>query len=212
MTTLGLISDIHANPAPLSEALAIFQQQNVDMILCPGDIAGYGDALDETVRLLIDSQCQSVRGNHENWYLQQQHDNNSATYNYINALPASLELTLQGQAIFMVHAQPPADCMGGIRLLDKHGELDDTLVKKWTTELADFEHDVLIVGHTHQVFAEQLARTLVINPGSCSYNHSCAILTLPGLTVDFYSLSNQQILKSWNWGTNQLSQDSQNNH
>ena len=65
MALVGLISDVHATPAPLAEALSIFRGKGVDRILCAGDIAGYGEQLDETVTLLIDSGCQTICGNHE---------------------------------------------------------------------------------------------------------------------------------------------------
>jgi predicted phosphodiesterase len=41
---------------------------------------------------------------------------------------------------------------------------------------------VLVVGHTHQVFAETVGGVLVVNPGSSAFNHSCAILSLPDCT------------------------------
>ena len=69
----------------------------------------------------------------------------------------------------------------------------------WTNELEDFDHDVLIVGHTHQVFAEQLGNTFVVNPGSSQFNHSCMILSLPDLSVQTFALGDQSILKSWNF-------------
>ncbi|HEC11905.1 MAG TPA: metallophosphoesterase, partial [Acidiferrobacteraceae bacterium] len=40
-TKIGIISDLHATPAPVAEALSIFDQQGVDEVLCAGDIAGY---------------------------------------------------------------------------------------------------------------------------------------------------------------------------
>jgi putative phosphoesterase len=206
-TCLGLISDVHATPAPLAEALAIFQQQQVDIILCPGDIAGYGNALDETVDLLMESQCKTILGNHEIWYLEKPEHAHTAIFRYLASLPRSLEFTLESKNLYMVHASPPDSYMEGIRLLDQDGKINPEQKQQWESRLAGFNHDVLIVGHTHQVFAEKLSGTLVVNPGSTTYNHSCAILSVPELTVDFYSLSNQRILKSWNWGTNQLPQD-----
>ena len=48
---VGLISDVHATPDPVSEALTIFQHEGVDTILCAGDIAGYRAELEQTVGL-----------------------------------------------------------------------------------------------------------------------------------------------------------------
>ena len=74
---------------------------------------------------------------------------------------------------------------------------------KWTKSLVDFDHDVLIVGHTHQVYAEQLGRVLVINPGSVPFNHSCMILSLPDLSVETYALGDREIAHCWNFSMQQ---------
>ena len=196
---LGLVSDVHAHPAPLGEALSLFQQQDVELVLCPGDIAGYGSALDETVNLLADSGCQAILGNHEIWYLDEAGDPAGPSYRYIQSLPRTRDFVLEGVKVFMVHASPLDSYAGGIRLLDKRCEPDPEQVRYWTNALTEFAYDVLIIGHTHQVFAEQLGSTLVINPGSTAYNHSCAILTLPEMSVEFHALSGKQIKRCWNW-------------
>ena len=67
-TRIGLISDIHASCAPLAEALDVLQEAGAELILCAGDIAGYGEELEQCVRLLADSGVRSVRGNHDLWY------------------------------------------------------------------------------------------------------------------------------------------------
>ncbi|MEO8331687.1 MAG: metallophosphoesterase family protein [Gallionella sp.] len=69
-TRIGLLSDVHATPEPVAEALALFKSRGVDRILCPGDIAGYGADLDHTVALLLEHDCQAVLGNHEIWHLE----------------------------------------------------------------------------------------------------------------------------------------------
>ncbi len=48
-TRIGIVSDVHATPAPLRDALSIFKKEGVDRIFCAGDIAGYGKELDQTV-------------------------------------------------------------------------------------------------------------------------------------------------------------------
>jgi len=200
MKKLGLISDPHAYPEPVAEALSIFKQQQVDAIWCPGDVAGYGKELEETVRLLQQSDCQVIMGNHEIEYIQKHPElKDTSVYGYLSRLPGNKMQNIDGKTVYMVHASPPDLLHGGIRLLDKHGEVIESDKQDWTTRLSDFEPEVLIVGHTHQVFAQRLGSTLVINPGSSQFNHSCAVLNLPDLNVQWFSLSGQSIRKSWNW-------------
>lgn len=201
MKKLGLISDPHAEPAPVAEALAIFKRERVDAIWCTGDIAGYGEQLAETIALLREAACQSILGNHEIWYLEKQDAGRDTVIdNYLNSLPLVLHKEIEGKRLYMVHASPPDSMVDGIRLLDQHGNLLEAEKQRWTERLRHFEHEVLIVGHTHQVFARQLGTTYVINPGSTCFNHSCAILRLPDLAVQWFALSGRSITKSWNWG------------
>lgn len=201
MKKLGLISDPHAYPEPVAEALSIFKHEKVDAIWCTGDIAGYGEGLEETMRLLQQSNCQLIMGNHEINYLQK----NSAVVNtnvnsYLTNLPRVIQQDIEGKTVYMVHASPPDSLMEGIHLLDQQGNIIESEKQDWTRRLNNFEYDVLIVGHTHQVFSEILGSTLVINPGSSQFNHSCAILSLPDINVQWFALSGQSIKKSWNWG------------
>lgn len=205
-TKIGLISDVHATAAPLAEALSIFKREAVDTILCAGDIAGYGDELDQTVELL-QGTCQAIAGNHDLWYLER-HSNNTGdqcdpgTSLFLEKLPATVEMAIESRSLYMVHASPPRSYLDGIKLLDAEGNLDPGLRQEWTRRLAGFGHEVLIVGHTHQVYAERLGETLVVNPGSTRFNHTCATLTFPGLEFRLYPLSNKTPLKTWNWGIN----------
>jgi putative phosphoesterase len=199
MALLGLISDVHATVAPVQEALAIFAEAGVDKILCAGDIAGYHDAVEETVALLIDHDVQAVRGNHDLRYLDRCSEAGRAAA-YFRQLPAVLDIQVAGRRVFMVHAEPPDACEGGgIRLLDQDGRVRPERAALWTQQLVNYDYDVLVVGHSHQVFAERLGNTLVVNPGSSVFNHSCAILRLPEMSVQLLPLSCQPIRKTWNW-------------
>lgn len=199
-TRLGLISDPHATPGALDYALTLFQQHKVDRILCGGDIAGYFDGLDATIELLIANNCESIIGNHDQSFLHKNADDHeSKSYQYLKQLDETLQLELEGKRIYMVHAAPPSEQHGGIKLLDLDGNLIAERKSLWQQRLKDFDHDVLIVGHTHQVFAEQLGDVLVINPGSSAFNHSCMILTLPEMKVQLFALEDKEIVKCWNW-------------
>jgi putative phosphoesterase len=88
-------------------------------------------------------------------------------------------------------------------LRDRYGNIVAERKTDWMQSLADFHHDVLIVGHTHQVYAEQLGRVLVINPGSVPFNHSCMVLSLPDLRVETYALGDREITHCWNFSMQQ---------
>jgi len=201
-TRIGLISDVHATPEPAAEALALFESLGVDAVFCLGDIAGYGEDLEDVVALLIDHGCRAIVGNHEIWYLSDHADEKDSLINrWFGSLPRVLQLTIEGRRLYLVHASPPDSTMDGIKLLDLDGNVIKDAKDAWRRRLRGFEHDVLLVGHTHQVFCEQIGGTLVINPGSTRFNHTCAILSLPELELRIFSLSGRQPVKSWNWGS-----------
>jgi len=198
-TRIGLISDVHAMPAPLQEALLLFRQQGIEQVFCMGDIAGYGSELEATIDLLREYDCQSILGNHDQWYLDASEYADTQTTQFFCRLPLHREMTIEGVTVYMVHASPPDSCMDGIRLLAQNGMLMPEQQQAWSEQLAGFEPDVLVVGHTHQLFTEKLASTLVINPGSTRFNHSCAILSLPDCTVEWFGLSGSEPQRIWNW-------------
>lgn len=201
MTAIGLLSDVHASAAPVREALALFARSGVQQVFCAGDIAGYHDELAETVALLVERGVQAVRGNHDLRYLEAAGgaaDDRAAAW--FSGLPAVIDTVIDGRRVYMVHAEPPDACAGGgIRLLDPDGAVRPERAAHWSRQLADCDCDVLVVGHTHQVFAERLGPTLVVNPGSTVFNHACAILHLPELAVQVFALSGRPVTRYWNW-------------
>lgn len=198
------MSDMHAATTPVAEALAIFVRERVDRIFCGGDIAGYGNQLDDTIDLLRQSDCLGVIGNHDQWYLGLGEAGNPGTKRYLRSLPLARSFVLEGLSVYLVHASPPVETMGGIRLLDEDGRPMSAQRAQWKERLSDFGYDVLVVGHTHQIYAEYLGNTLVINPGSTLFNHSCAVLTLPERQLQWFGLSGYEPTSTWNWGTSPM--------
>lgn len=203
-TKIGLLSDPHATPQPVAEALTVFAREQVDRVLCAGDIAGYGNALAETIDLLRQAGVVCVLGNHDLWYLARHHGKDRRVDVFLEALPSALEFMMEGCTVYLVHAHPPDANRGGIRLRNQQGNLDATALAEWTARLAGFGRQLLVVGHTHQVYAERFGPTLLINPGSCTFNHSCAIVTLPEMRIDWFALCGKPISLIWNWGKNKL--------
>lgn len=203
-TRIGLLSDPHATPQPVAEALAVFRREHVDRVLCAGDIAGYGQALAQTIELLRQAGSACVMGNHDLWYLARHRGEDPRMDAFLQALPGVLEFMIEGCSVYLVHAHPPAANRGGIRLRNPQGELDAGAIAEWTARLAGFGRRLLIVGHTHQVYAEWIGATLLVNPGSSAFNHSCAIISLPELRIEWFPLGGKPISPVWNWGRNQL--------
>ena len=199
-TRIGLVSDVHAVPAALSEALAIFKRNQVDKIICAGDIAGYFEAVEATIELLVENNCASIAGNHDQTFIETHADETETpAYRFLATLPETLEFEVDDRRVYVVHAHPPASQHGGIKLLDVDGNLIPGQLAYWHQQLQDADYDVLIVGHTHQVYAQRIGDVMLINPGSSVFNHSCAILELPSMQVEFFSLEGREILKSWNF-------------
>jgi putative phosphoesterase len=198
-TRLGLVSDVHASPEPLAAALDLFAREGVERVLCAGDIAGYGDALDATIDLLRGAGVETIHGNHDRWFLEAQGVATRASRDWLSELPAVLEEEVEGRRLYCVHASPPQSLMDGIRLLDESGAMDTAARAGWTARLAGLDADLLVVGHTHQLFAECLGETLVVNPGSTLFNRSCAIVDLPSLEVRLLALPGETARVVWDW-------------
>ena len=204
-TKIGLISDTHSTLAPLKEALEIFKREQVDSIICAGDIAGYGEKkiqhdIEPLIELLEEHHCKMIAGNHDHWSDEQVSENKERVSAFFNSLPSHLELNIEGKRIYVVHASPPDLEHGGIKLLDPEGEVYQDRKDFWAKELKDLNIDILIVGHTHQILCEQLGDILLVNPGSTVFNHNCSILSLPDMQVQNFALSNKEPIKVWNWG------------
>jgi putative phosphoesterase len=169
---VGLIADIHGNLVALETVLADLAADQVDRLICLGDIAVLGPRPSEVIARLRDLKCPSVLGNVDAWLLDDsliEHSTSAlATWNasrlydadraYIRACPPTLELPLDaGVTLLACHGSPrsyneviaagtpPAD------LLALLGEPRPALVAG---------------GHTHRQLLRRDAETLLINPGS----------------------------------------------
>jgi len=201
--TLGLISDVHADAAPLREALERLRAAGAETLLCAGDIAGYGAELEACVALLEAYDVRSVAGNHDRWYVEDTGDavdGGGAATGYLAGLPTHRTLEVAGTRLYLVHASPPDALLEGIRLRDEQGALLPGECAAWSARLAGAPFEVLVVGHTHQLFAERLGAALVLNPGSTCFNYSCMLLTLPELAVRVVPLGGRTPRLSWHWG------------
>lgn len=61
----AVISDIHANKEALESVLADIASQNIQQIICLGDIVGYASSVRASLKIIRDLGCPTVLGNHD---------------------------------------------------------------------------------------------------------------------------------------------------
>jgi putative phosphoesterase len=183
---IGIVSDIHATPQALRRALE--DMPAVDRLLCAGDAISEYRFCAETVALLRQANAQCIQGNHERVlfgganprYLQKcQAEFSADLLDVLATAPSSLEFTVAGARILMVHGSP--------------WEPFTEYVVPRSPQLARFAqlpYDYVILGHTHIAMVQQANGVTVLNPGSCAQPRdgeprgSYAILDVEQRTVE----------------------------
>lgn len=65
----AIFSDIHGNEEALKSILLDIKNENIDKIICLGDVIGIGPNLKEFMDLIINNKVKMVLGNHELYFL-----------------------------------------------------------------------------------------------------------------------------------------------
>jgi putative phosphoesterase len=151
MNRIGLVADTHhpefleTLPPALFNILA---EAGVDLILHAGDVGG-PETLDQLARV---APVRAVRGDHDRGL----------------DLPVELIVEVDGRRIAVVHGnrsrliEEPLTFVGTISL----GHVwPDARLRQWLRRRYP-EADVIVYGHTHKPAAENIGRTLVVNPGA----------------------------------------------
>ena len=182
---VGIISDVHADYATLSEVLdRLDKHHKVEHILCAGDLVGRGPEPERVVQLMRANGITAVRGNHDDWAQSLRGE----TLQYVRGLPLEWRGQLAGKSVFMCHGKPGNNMWGMYR-----DHLSTTYLKM---VLRSLKADVLVTGHTHLPLHMQTPYGCLVNPGSL-YTFKCArassrsygVLALPELSFRVYDAS-----------------------
>jgi predicted phosphodiesterase len=167
-----VVSDIHGNIAALEAVGA----REYDVLVCLGDLVGYGPAPGPAVRWIRANATLVVQGNHDRALADEvppgcraqferlaqatfpigQRQLSAEELAYLGALPRGAVRTFDGVRYLFVHATPSDPLYGYL------GPEPD----KWRREIAGLDVDVVVVGHTHLQFELDAGRCRVVNPGS----------------------------------------------
>jgi putative phosphoesterase len=172
---VGLISDLHGNLPALDAVLAELEGETLDQLVCLGDVA-VGPYPAETIARLRGLECQTVRGNWDDWlahgipHLDGDHGArlteqgrwwgerlSAADRAYLDALPKTLEVLFDGGSLYCFHGSPRShsDVI--------HPETTDAALREM---LGERPEPLLAGGHTHIQFARPYGSAILLNPGS----------------------------------------------
>jgi len=172
---VGLISDIHGNRLALDAVVAELEREQVDQIICLGDVA-VGPQPAEALAGLRELGCPVVMGNWDAAFLgdmPEAHDEVGRKLVQINEWWAGFLSPADRK--FMESFQPRLDLdLDGSPAVCFHGSphsYDDWIFATTPDEelrpmLDGFDLPVLIGGHTHLQMIRRFDDSVIVNPGS----------------------------------------------
>ncbi|MGV3721877.1 MAG: metallophosphoesterase family protein [Actinomycetota bacterium] len=197
MRRLGLIGDVHAEDEKLEQVLHFLGQQQLDRLLCTGDVVdGPGD-VDRCCRLLLDADVITVRGNHERWLFQPQRpllpdatqraNLDVSSLQFLRSLPEIVEIQTADSLFVLCHGLPGND-MAQLRP-DDFGYALEANYDLLRLQM-EARYSLVINGHTHRRMVRQFPGVTVVNAGTLYREHNpcCAVLDLEQRNVSFSNL------------------------
>lgn len=183
-TRIGLLSDIHGNAVALEAVLD--DMGDVDVVVCAGDIVGYGPSPGQCIEIIREREIPTVEGNHERAVVNDRPYESGDQY---------ASLTLSDEKLAWLTALPRERLLfdGRLKVVHDHPEEKNryTIPAAFDPSLLDDE-DVLVLGHTHVQHAEVFDGGIVVNPGSVGQprdkdpDAAYAIVNLDKMTVDLH--------------------------
>ena len=170
---IAAISDIHGNLYALMKVLEDIDQEKVDLIVCLGDLVGYGPHPNEVIALIKRRELPCLKGNYDAsvvdgdftyirntpinsfslpWAIEEVRASNKY---FLSELPTTLEYDFEGTKIQFVHGSTKAIN----EYLFEDGKNTEEIMK-------DFTGDVLVCAHTHIPSLKDFDGKTFVNVGS----------------------------------------------
>lgn len=181
---IGIISDIHGNVKAFEVVLQELEKQNIEKIICLGDLVGGAPNSEEVVQKAIELKDKLiiVRGNRERYIIEgmpkvvhdekievskEQHERfnwlknslSDSSKEYIHALPKELTYEIEGKKIYICHYPMRKD--GNFR---KH--VKDATPEQNEVMFVGIDAYIYLYGHTHKEIFNKINNKMYINPGA----------------------------------------------
>jgi putative phosphoesterase len=181
MTSVAVITDVHANLPALDAALAESERLGVDALYCGGDLVGYGPHPNEVCSTIEEHAIPTIYGNYDyaiardledcgcayidshdraigqlsvDWTLA--HTSRHAK-DFMCELPFDIRFELGGKRVRLVHRSP--------RKVNEY-LFEDKPARTFERIAALAECDVLVFGHTHKPWVHEYGGVVFVNCGS----------------------------------------------
>ncbi|MGM9972522.1 MAG: metallophosphoesterase family protein [Clostridiaceae bacterium] len=170
---IACISDVHGNIYALNKVLDSIDENNCDLIICLGDLTGYGPHPNEVVALIRRRKLLCLKGNYDasvvdndftyirdtsinSFSLPWTSEELRASHKlYLESLPESLSLVFHNRSFLFVHGSPSS--------INEYLSFDSDAAKQ---HLHDIKEDVLVCAHTHMPGLYEIDNKVLINSGS----------------------------------------------
>lgn len=167
---VAIIADVHSNIQALREVMQGLEEVQPALVVCAGDLVGYGAFPNECCSVIERSTDQVVLGNHDRSALLRDTSfmNPYAakailwTAGILNDVSKSFLKNLQAGVHFEAGDRRVAMYHGSIESLTEYVFEEDVHEGMLNRAKAD----VLILGHTHIPYVKRFKEGLVVNPGS----------------------------------------------
>jgi predicted phosphodiesterase len=194
---IGVIGDVHAEEKTLNTVLNFLNAQDLDAILCTGDVIdGVGD-VNICFEMLHQADVVTVAGNHERWILKNimrdlpdatdVNSVSSRTFNIIGALPKTVEMRTPEGLLLLCHGLGDND-MVRLKPYDKGYALESNIDLQHL--IKEDKYRLIIGGHTHLKMVRQFGNITIINAGTLRQADAPCFLTIDfnGKRLQFYHI------------------------
>lgn len=170
---IAAISDIHGNLYSLMKVLDDIEEQNIDKIICLGDLVGYGPHPNEVISIIKRRNIECLKGNYDAsvvdgdyTFIRETNTNSfafpwvvnelrAANKFYLSELPERFDYDINGKKITFVHGSPNA--INEYLYEDKENTLKI---------IEEFDGDILVCAHTHKPVSKIYNNKHFISTGS----------------------------------------------
>lgn len=167
---MAIIADVHSNLPALDAVIARIRDARPDLVVCAGDIVGYGAFPNECCDVVHELAEHTILGNHDVSAL-------SRDTSFMNPYAATAlvwtadRLNEKSRNWLRSLKEVAGFAISGLRFSMHHGSVEsytEYIYEEEASEsmLASAGCDVLLLGHTHVPYIKRFKTGIILNPGS----------------------------------------------